>query len=50
VARWRQPATAPGSTHATRPQPDQEGHAYVVLRQLVYLLGKDAVKKLIDLL
>jgi hypothetical protein len=48
VARWRQPELTPSPTRQTPPQPEEEGHAYVVLRQLVYLLGKDAVKKLID--
>jgi hypothetical protein len=27
---------------------EEDGYAFVVLRQLVHLLGKEAVKKLID--
>jgi hypothetical protein len=49
VAPWRQPEPLPGTTRQAQPQPEQqEGHAYVILRQLVFLLGKEAVKKLID--
>jgi hypothetical protein len=47
IARWRQaePAKVSGDSSSGG---QEEGHAYVVLRQLVYLLGKDVVKKLID--
>lgn len=50
VAKWREAGTWPPAEHApeTAPAPEGEGHGIVVLRQLVYLLGKDGVKKLID--
>ncbi len=48
VARWRQADAAPHSPSPARQESQEEGHAIVVLRQLVFLLGKDAVKKLID--
>jgi hypothetical protein len=38
----------PPTTCQPPPQSEQEGHASVILRQLVYLLGKEGVKKLID--
>src|SRR5262249_46164907 len=41
VAKWREEA-------AREAAEEKEGHAIVVLRQLVRLLGKEGVKKLID--
>ena len=48
VARWRQ-AEASSHLNGVVPSGEQEdGYAIVVLRQLVHLPGKEAVKKLID--
>ena len=47
VARWREEYATPSVTAQAQPQ-GQEGPAIVMLRQLVALLGKDGVKKLVD--
>jgi hypothetical protein len=51
VARWREADARqplPGAPPAPGASSDEEGHAYVVLRQLVFLLGKEGTKKLTD--
>ncbi len=48
IARWRQADAGPHSASPAGQGSGEEGHAILVLRQFVFLLGKEAVKKLID--
>ncbi len=50
LSRWRKVEPNPPMNGEPASTGQEEGHAYVVLRQLVHLLGKNAVKKLIDTL
>ena len=50
IARWRQADAAARKPGVPGSGEHDEGHAIVVLRQLVYLLGKDGVKRLVDAL
>ena len=48
VSLWRKVEPNPPMNGETVSNGQEEGHAYVILRQLVHLLSKNAVKKLID--